>query len=477
MKKENKKKKNRIYSKISMILLGILFIILIGLLFFLDIIPILYIVIIFLILLPIYLLLIRFSFSRKRIKRLIAYFISTLLILITTIVNLYLASTLDVFSSMKADNKKTETYNIIVLEDSDYEKIKELKGKKLGIKEIHSNEGLEKAKKKINKKLKPKFKVYDDIGEVSEALIEEKVESIVLEDAEIEIIKEENYDIYEDFKIIYSFEVTAKVKDLTTKVNILKEPFSIYISGIDTYGKISSATRSDVNMLLTVNPKKEKIHITWVPRDYYVNINGSTYKDKLTHAGIYGIDKSIYAMEGVLDTDVNYYVKINFTSLIKIVDALGGITVYNDESFRSQDKIYYKKGNINLDGEEALSFVRERKNISKGDIGRGENQVKVLTALIDKVTSPKIITKYVSLMNSLDGSFVTNLDVKDITKYLKREIKHPKDYEITSYTLTGKNAYDYTYSYKKNKLYVMNPDEDSVKEAKKLINKAKSVED
>lgn len=476
MKKDKKKKKNKIYSKISMTLLGIFLIILIGLIFFLDIIPILYVIILFLLLLPIYLLLLRFSFSRKRNKRVIAYFFSTILIILTLIIDLYLASTLDLFNSMKADNKKTEIYNIIVLKDSDYEKLKDLKEKKLGIKEIHNNEGLEKAKKKIAKKIKPKFKTYDDIGEVSQALIDKKVESIILEDAEIEIIKEENYDIYEKFRIIYSFEVTAKVKDLTTKVNIMKEPFSIYISGIDTYGKISSATRSDVNMLLTVNPKKELIHITWVPRDYYVNINGSTYKDKLTHAGIYGIDKSIYAMEGILDTEVNYYVKINFTSLIKIVDALDGISVYNDESFTSQDKIYFKKGNINLDGEEALSFVRERKNISKGDIGRGENQVKVLTALIDKVTSPKIITKYVSLMNSLDGSFVTNLDVKDITNYLKREIKNPKDYEITSYTLVGENAYDYTYSYKKNKLYVMYPDEDSVKDAKKMINKVKSVE-
>ena len=145
--------------------------------------------------------------------------------------------------------------------------------------------------------------------------------------------------------------------------------------------------------------------------------------------------------------------------------------------FLAQDNYYYRKGEIHLNGEKALSFVRERKNVSGGDLGRGKNQVKVLKALINKVASPKIITKYVSLMDSLEGSFVTNLDLKNISKYLENEIRNPKDYEITSYTLTGTNGYDYTYSYKKSKLYVMIPDEESVKEAKEKINEVKGVED
>ena len=477
MAKESKKKKRRIYSKFTTMVLGILLIVLFCLLFFLKIIPILYLIIILLVIVLIYLFIIKFSFSKKRIKRLLAYLISTPLIILLCIIDLYLASTLDVFSSIKASNTKIENYNVIVLKKSNYDDIKELKKQRIGIKEIHNNDGLEKAKKYLVKKINPKYKEYEDIALVSENLLDKNVEAIVLEDAEIKIIEEENPEIYENFKIIYKFEIKVRVEDLTTKVNILKEPFNIYISGVDTFGKIESATRSDVNMLLTINPKEELIHITWVPRDYYVHINGSTYKDKLTHAGIYGIDKSIYAMENLLDSEVNYYVKINFTSLIKIVDAIGGIDVYNDESFTSQDNYYYRKGEIHLNGEKALSFVRERKNVSGGDLGRGKNQVKVLKALINKVASPKIITKYVSLMDSLEGSFVTNLDLKNISKYLENEIRNPKDYEITSYTLTGTNGYDYTYSYKKSKLYVMIPDEESVKEAKEKINEVKGVED
>lgn len=471
-----KKKKKRIYSKITTILLGILFTVLLGLLFFLKIIPILYLVIGLLIIVLLYLFIIKFSFSKKRIKRLIAYLISTPLIIFLTVLNIYLTSTLDVFSSIKASNTKIETYNVIVLKSSDYDNIKELKESKIGVKKLYNNEGLEKAKKHLTKKIDPEYKEYEDIAEVSEKLIAKKVEAIILEAAEMKIIEEETPDVFENFKVIYTFEIKAKVKDLTTKVSIMNKPFNIYISGVDTYGKIASATRSDVNMLLTVNPQKELIHITWVPRDYYVHINDSTYKDKLTHAGIYGIDKSIYAMKTLLDTDINYYVKINFTSLIKVVDAIDGIDVYNDESFTSQDNFYYPKGNLHLNGEKALSFVRERKNVTGGDLGRGKNQVKVLKSLIDKVASPKILTKYVTLMNSLEGSFVTNLDIKDISKYLEKEIKKPKNYEITSYTLNGKNGYDYTYSYKKNKLYVMIPDEESVKEAKKMIDNTQSAD-
>lgn len=475
MNKKNKKKKKTLSKLISLVLLIILVALFVMIIMF-DIVPIIYVGIALLIMLLIYMVLLKLNFSRRKPKRSIGLIFSSILILFFLLVDVYLAQTLDVFNGILNTSKKIETYNVLVLKDTKYEELKDIDGELVGVKEINDNPGLDKAKAKISKIVDIDYEEYESITEVEASLSDESVEAIILEDAELDILKEENPSLYDEFRVIYELEISIGVKDVAKNVNILKKPFNIYISGVDTFGKINSATRSDVNILMTVNPKTEKIHITWVPRDYYVKINDSTYKDKLTHAGIYGIESSIFAMENILDTEVNYYAKVNFTSVIKIVDALDGISVYNDQSFTSQDGFYYKKCEITMDGKHALSFVRERKNVSGGDMGRGNNQVKVLKALIEKMKSPKIITKYMSILNAMDGSFNTNIDINDVTKYIEREIKHPKDYDITSYTLDGKTGYDYTYSYRKNKLSVIFPDEESVSKAKNEINKVLGVE-
>ena len=478
MKKENNinKKKIKLLSKI--LSLGSLAVVLITCYLFirLNLVSIWITLLGIVIFLIVYVFILRLSFSRKKAKRFFGDLFLIIIILLLSVGSYYMLNTLDLFSNIKSDNVKYETYNVIVLKSSKYKDIKDLKNKTMGVSDSYDKKGLDGAKDKINKKVNVKYKNYDDMVTLSHELINEDVESIVLESAEMDILKEENYEEYQEYKVIYKVEVKSKVKDLKKGVNILKDPFNIYISGVDTYGKINSATRSDVNMVLTVNPKKEKIHITWIPRDYYIHINNSTYKDKLTHAGIYGIDSSIYAISNLLDTDINYYVKVNFTSLINIVDALGGINVYNDQYFVSQDGYSYNKGNINLDGKHALSFVRERKNLPHGDMSRGSNQVKVLSALIEKAKSPKIITKYNTILNSLDNKFVTNMDVNDIIKYIKEEIKNPKDYEITDYTLDGTSGYEYTYSYKKQKLSVVKPDEEMVNTARKQIKDTLNVD-
>lgn len=474
MKKINNKKKRRLSKIVSMLLL-ILIIVLFILLFAINILSIFYVILALVVTLIMYLFLVKLNFSRKKPKRVIGCVISILFIILTLIIDIYLGNTVDLFSSLKVSHK-IETYNVIVLKDSEYKELKDIDNKDVGVKTIKDNPGLEEATKKISKKVDVSYNEYNDIGEVASSLVDEDNEAIILEQAEMDIFREEEPEISEKFRVIHQIEVKLKVKNTSKEVNILKEPFNIYISGVDTYGKINSATRSDVNMVLTVNPVTERIHITWIPRDYYVSINNSTYKDKLTHAGIYGVDTSIRAVENLLGIDVNYYVKVNFTSLIDVVDALGGITVYNDQSFVSQDRIRYNKGNINLDGTKALSFVRERKNVTGGDIGRGKNQIKVLEAMMEKVLSPKLLIKYNSLMNSLDGSFITDIDMKDVTKYIEKEIKKPKNYEFTDFYIEGKNGFDYTYSYKKSKVYVMYQDEESIKEAKNKLNEVLTVE-
>ena len=195
----------------------------------------------------------------------------------------------------------------------------------------------------------------------------------------------------------------------------------------------------------------------------------SRAKDKLTHAGIYGIETSIATLENLLDTEINYYVKVNFTSLISVVDALDGITVNSKYSFTSQDGYTYQKGINELNGEEALSFVRERKAFSGGDRTRGENQELVLSAIINKALKPSIIINYADLLKAVKGGFITNLTDDDITKIIKKEIDEPHNWQIESISLDGTDSYNYTYSYSKSKLYVMEPNMESVNAAIKKM--------
>ena len=465
--KKYKKKKRKINKIITILLLVAILIFFCGL-FYLNVLPLVANIIILLVTLFICSILILFNFSRKKGLRIIGYFFSVLIIGILTFIIIYLYNTIGFLFNITDGNFALKNYNVVVLNDSEYQDIKELKNKDVGINK--NDETIKDAKDKLNKKVKVKYKEYEDSNELVESLINEKIEAVILEDSELSILEENNIDYFNRLKSIYKVEIKNSIKNLQDAVNINKEPFNVYVSGIDTYGKINAVSRSDVNMVITVNPKTEKILITWIPRDYYVNINNNSMKDKLTHAGIYGVDSSIYALEHLLDIDINYYVKVNFTSVIKVVDALNGITVYNDQTFTTNENITFRKGEVNLDGERALSFVRDRKHVTGGDIGRGKNQIKVLEAIMNKARSKEIITSYNKLLKSLDGAFVTNVSQSSMTAFIKKEISSPRNWQIDSYTLDGTSAYDYTYSFSKNKLYVMIPDEDMVKTAKEKIN-------
>lgn len=463
------KKKKRKINRILTIILLVTVLIFFGLILYINVIPILYTILLLLLTLFIVFGLTILNFRKKRKLRITGYFFSTLLISIMIFIEIYLFNTLGFLFNITDGDYTLQNYNVIVLKTSGYKKIKKFDNKIIGFSETADEEEIDKVKEKINNEAQVEYQKYEDISLLLEALINKDVESIILENSEIELIKEENIDKYNLLNIIYEIEIKNDIKDLNEVININKEPFNIYISGIDTFGKINSASRSDVNIILTVNPKAEKILITWIPRDYYVSINNSNYKDKLTHAGIYGVDSSINAIEKLLDIDINYYVRVNFTSIIEVVDLLGGITVYNDEEFMTDAGIYFKQGNITLDGENTLTFVRERKNLATGDLGRGKNQIKVLEALINKAISPSIIKSYNSLLKSLDDAFVTNMNKNTMIGFIKKEISDKRNWSISSNTLIGADSYEYTYSYKNTKLYVMLPNNDSVREAKEKI--------
>ena len=412
---------------------------------------------------------------RKKAKKGVRVFFSVLTIIVIAImcfVGHYILNTLGFLSKIASTKYKTETYSVIVLKDSKYEKIKDIKDLDLSC--YTNSDGIKKAKKKVLSKVDVNFKDYDDANEIANNLLAGTDKVIMLEDSVLSMVKEDNAEFESKTKVIYKFVIKIKANTKAKEVNVTSKPFNIYITGIDTYGEINSVSRSDVNIVATVNPKTKQVLLTSIPRDYYVQLHGTTgVKDKLTHAGIYGVDKSIATIEDLLDIEINYYVKVNFTSVIDIVNAIGGITVYSDYTFTSIDGVHFTEGNNEMNGEQALAFARERKAFKDGDNQRGKDQQAVIAALIKKICSKKIITKYDSLLNSLEGKFETNMSSKKIRSLLKMQLNDMATWNVSTYNLAGVNSNNYTYSGGNAKLFVMEPILGSIEEAHKLITDVK----
>ena len=474
MKKNKKSNKNKLngFRKYLAISLGVISIIVLWLVYFINVLPMEYFIVLCFLLLIIDAIVIALLLSLGAIKNILGGFFSLLLI-VTMIVGInYELNTLDFFKQFGFNEYKTENYGIYVLKSSNYENIVDLENKSIGHLDLKKYAGLNKMVDKITKKIEFKSKIYDDIYSMVSDLIGEKIEGIILEEAQVEILKEENYNEYELLKSIYGDAIELSIKKNKSNIDITKDSYNIYISGIDTYGNITNVSRSDVNILATVNPVKKEILLTNIPRDYYVKLHSFNEYDKLTHAGIYGIDESISTIEDLLDTKINYYVKVNFTSLIDIVDALDGIVVNSNYSFTTVDGYSFKKGTNYLDGKEALSFARERKAFKEGDRVRGENQQLILTSIINKATSTKIITNYTEILKAVKGKFITNIKDEEITKLIKMQFSDGQAWNIKSISVNGVDSYDYVYSYKKNKLYVMRPIQETVDNAKGKIKDA-----
>ena len=420
-RKRSNKNKSKL-SKILSIILLIASIILLISLIYINILPITQLGIIAAITLIIDLIIITSMHKSKR--KVLSYILSLFLTIIMLVGSFYTLKTTGLINNLNL-NYKTYNYSVIVLKKSKYKKIDDIKNKKLGYYNTDGDE-TKKSLSKLSKKISTNNTSYDDVNALASSLLDSKEDAILIEDSYLKILEEDNEKennskkdtegFKDKTKTIYKFSIVIKTNNISKDTDVTKKPFNIYISGIDTYGQISSVSRSDVNMIVTVNPKTKQILLTSIPRDYYVQLHGKTgYKDKLTHAGLYGADMSVKTLEDLLNIEINYYIKVNFTSVINIVEALGGVEVYSDYTFTSIDGYNYTKGYNRVNGEQALSFARERKAFSEGDRQRVKDQQALLEAMFRKCTSPAIITKYNSLMNSINGSFVTNMSANRIT--------------------------------------------------------------
>jgi len=464
-----KKIKRNLFYKIVSVLLIISSIFFLGFLFYINLLPIKYLTILFFVIFIFDILnifLVNLKKLKKKIKKIISLFM-ILAIIIMTIASFYIGKTLGVLLNNGDSKYKLEHYSVIVLKDSNYNKLKDIKGEIVGY--FENSTGAEDANAKLIDEIDVDFKNYKTSDSLVHDLLDSKINVILIENSIKGIMEEELPEFAKSTKVIYTFSIKTEVETTLKEVDVTKEPFAIYISGIDTYGEISSVSRSDVNMVMVVNPKIRQILLISIPRDYYVQLHGTTgNKDKLTHAGIYGIDMSIQTIEDLLELDINYYIKVNFTSVIDIVDAIGGLDVYSEYSFISYSGFSFKKGLNFVNGEQALDFARTRKAFIDGDRQRGKNQQAVIEAIIRKATNKSIITKYNSLLNAINGKYQTNMSMKKITSLVKMQLEDMSPWTVTSHSLTGKDASDYTYTYNQL-LYVMKPDEDSIIEAIQLI--------
>ncbi len=284
---------------------------------------------------------------------------------------------------------------------------------------------------------------------------------------------EMSYENYQsNLKTIYSYKIKTSIKDEAKAQD--SNVFNIYISGIDTYGSISTVSRSDVNLILTVNMNTHKILMTETPRDAYVKIpdGGADQYDKLTHAGIYGVETSEKTLENLYGITIDYYARLNFDSFLKLIDALGGITVYNSQAFTSLHGNYdFPVGNVTLDSDKALGFVRERYSLEHGDYDRGNNQMKVIQAILNKMTSLKSVSNYSTIISNVQDSIQTDMKLDTVMKLVNSQLDSGEKFTITSQEVTGTGSTGELTSYAMPtaSLYMIKLDDASVAKASQAI--------
>lgn len=436
-------------------------------------IPDLYLVIMAVIFGIILLLILRAMLQKKKVTKIISSILCFVIIVSMSYGTLEFSTVLSSLQHMiNKSSTEISAVSAYILQDSDVQSLTELTHGLIGIHATvdrsHVNEVIEKFEKEGNISLN--IESYDDWDAMVRDFYSGKLVSVIINDAYAPLLDEDNF-IYKTKILTTSYKEVVK-EDISKDVNVTNTAFNVFISGNDVYGSIAYKSRSDVNMVVTVNPKTKQVLLTSIPRDYYIDLGcESGSKDKLTHAGIYGVDCSVKTIENLFDIDINYYARVNFSTLINVVDTLGGIEVYSDRSFTSYpDGVAIMSGTNLMNGKQALAFSRERHAYAEGDVQRIKNQQIVISAIIKKVCSPSIITKASSIISTVGDGVETNMSSDEINSLIKMQLSDMANWEIISQNVTGDGNTLYCYSLGNN-AYVMTPHQDEVDSASLNIKK------
>lgn len=382
---------------------------------------------------------------------------------------------------------KLDEISFYVLKDDPAKSLKDAKDYTFGILELQDRENTDKAlqegQKETGKALK--IQAFEDTSTLVDALYAKEVQAIVFNQAFMNTIEDQYSTFKTDTRELAKHQIeTMVVQQQVEETDVTTKPFIVYISGIDVYGDISQTSRSDVNIIAAVNPLTKKIMLTSTPRDYYVELykDGKSFShgmpDKLTHAGIYGVDCSIGTLEHLYDIDIDYYVRVNFSSLKKIVNLLGGVRVYSDVAFISDwgphgagTHYKFKKGYNKVNGKKALAFCRERHHFANGDYQRGRNHQHMIEAILNKVMSPSILPNFSSLLKEAKHMFRTDMSTKKIISLCNMQLSDMAQWKISYANAEGSGAKMTTYSIRSQSLYVCQPNYDSVDKISKKIKK------
>lgn len=435
--------------------------------------------------------------ARKKIRFIIGVVLSVLILAVLGTGSLYIYKTVSALDTITGVNKDVTKINVYVKEDDPAQKLADASGYTFGILSELDRDNTDQALQQMYYELGSDVQTneYSGLSELADSLNNGTTGAIILNQAYLDVLDEmDNYSSFSSqLREIASLQVETVVQRKTPQVTEAAgsttetsdnssadaaetdEVYTIYVSGIDTRGEMTASSRSDVNIILTVNTRTKQILMVSTPRDYFVPLSISNgVPDKLTHAGIYGVNVSMDTLNMLYDININYYFRLNFAGFEKIIDALGGITVNSDYEFDSQNTkgYHFNKGENHLNGEQALVFTRERYAFKEGDRQRGRDQMAVIQGVVDKATQPAFLKNYLSVMDSLDGCFETNVPYDIIASLVRRQLDEGGSWQVLSYSADGTGDTQKPYSMSQ-KAYVMIPDQTTVDKAKTLMKKVR----
>ena len=423
-----------------------------------------------------------------KVRRIIACVLALLIVCACALVAKVAADAYQTINHMTEPDKSTSTRNmyVFVLEEDPAQRLEDTADYTFAIVENYDETHTQQAIAVIEEAIQTEADIagYEKTSDVADALLEQQVGAAILNGVTVSLLmEEEGYaDFMDKVRILYTIPLeqlegstdveTVPDETVDEMKDVTNSPFIVYIGGSDTRSSKLTDSRNDVNILVVVNPVTKQVLLLNTPRDYYIpNPAGDGKLDKLTHCGGYGVECSMEALSDLYDVDVDYFAQLNFTGFETLIDAVGGVTIYSSQSFTTRDTTI-KKGNNFLDGASALDLVRDRYHVSGGDNGRGKNQMKVITALIEKMTNgTTIISKYADILDSLEGMFKTSLTMDDISMLVKMQLSDMASWNVQSFAVTGTGGHEKTYSIPGQNAYVMYPNEDVVAYAGELVDR------
>lgn len=431
---------------------------------------------------------------RHRALRVIGGVMAVLCTLVCVVGNFGAAKAYETLRAMEALTDQSDRFvgqvNVYVLKEDEAHDIMDLKGDTFGTVTGANPDYMDFAARTLERLFENTLSRQElpSLGELLEAMTGGSLRAVLLDESYAALLREsgEETAFFAGTRVLFEIPVEAHlmVADSETEnsgfvqkkrvIDVTRDVFAVYLSGMDTReeGLDTETSRSDVNIIAFVNPVQRQVLLLNTPRDYYIpNPAGRGALDKLTHCGMYGVYCSMLALENFYEVDIRYYAQINFAGMSRLVDAVGGVSVYSDASF-SAGPYTFHEGYNQMNGEAALAFSRERYSFEEGDNARGRHQMAVIRAIAEKAISGKaLLSQYSVIMDSLKGMFVTNFGVKNISALVSRQLVDMRPWDIKSFAVTGYDARNVTYSLPGYQAYVMVPNEDSVAQAKALIAK------